>query len=335
MITRMLRALRKHAPAMAGAAVAVLWTGAALPAAGIDAFLKIESTSGQPVDTDADHSWVELLGFTQGVESEVTIGGATGGAGAGKVQGETCTLKLAQDRSLANLIDACTKGQARNVTLHVVREESGKYLMMTELRFEDAFVSAVKCSMAEGAEKPVFDVELEYVKVTWTVAWYENGPKSGKAQGGSFDFAQARYFGVPGAVPALGDYAGGTTPPNPDADGDGIPDAWEAANGMSGSNAADADLDFDQDGRANKEEYLAGTNPNSGASFFRMSASTAAPGQVSLTWNSVAGSSYKVWAAQTPDGSYTQVGTVTGVAGETSYATTLANGTFFKVTVGE
>jgi hypothetical protein len=48
-----------------------------------------------------------------------------------------------------------------------------------------------------------------------------------------------------------------------DADGDGIPDEWEKANGLSSSDPADASLDSDGDGFTNLEEYLAKpkTNP--------------------------------------------------------------------------
>jgi hypothetical protein len=51
-----------------------------------------------------------------------------------------------------------------------------------------------------------------------------------------------------------------------DADQDGLPDDWEAAHGLSGSNASDALQDLDSDGHSNYEEYLDGTDLASGAS---------------------------------------------------------------------
>ena len=51
-----------------------------------------------------------------------------------------------------------------------------------------------------------------------------------------------------------------------DADQDGLPDAFEIANGLGENNAADAGQDRDADGHGNYEEYLDGTDLNSPAS---------------------------------------------------------------------
>lgn len=47
----------------------------------------------------------------------------------------------------------------------------------------------------------------------------------------------------------------------PDADSDGMPDAWEVTHSFNPSNASDATQDADSDGLSNLREYLAGTNP--------------------------------------------------------------------------
>ena len=46
-----------------------------------------------------------------------------------------------------------------------------------------------------------------------------------------------------------------------DADGDGMPDAWEATFGLDPDDPSDAALDADADGLSNLQEYLAGTYP--------------------------------------------------------------------------
>lgn len=79
-----------------------------------------------------------------------------------------------------------------------------------------------------------------------------------------------------------------------DTDGDRMPDAWEAANGL---NAAlnDAAADLDRDGMSNFQEYYAGTDPRSAKSKLVI-ASVAAPsaGQTRLTWTAAANRLYKI-----------------------------------------
>ncbi len=59
----------------------------------------------------------------------------------------------------------------------------------------------------------------------------------------------------------LGDAGDATDPKSGDSDGDGIPDAFErATEGLNGSVAADALLDFDNDGLNNLEEFRNGTS---------------------------------------------------------------------------
>lgn len=54
-----------------------------------------------------------------------------------------------------------------------------------------------------------------------------------------------------------------------DTDHDGLPDQWEAANGLA-TNNADAHLDADLDGQTNGDEYLAGTDPQDRDSFLKV-----------------------------------------------------------------
>src|SRR5204862_1772996 len=63
-----------------------------------------------------------------------------------------------------------------------------------------------------------------------------------------------------------------------DNDADGIPNTWEDANGLDKFNAADAQIDTDHDGQSNLAEYLAGTDPNNPASYFKTSVAPIAGG---------------------------------------------------------
>jgi hypothetical protein len=80
---------------------------------------------------------------------------------------------------------------------------------------------------------------------------------------------------------------------NPDADQDGLPDAWELAHGLNPAASGDAALDPDEDGLTNLQEYLAGTDPQDAASALRLSA-TISDGAAVLRFPAVAGKSYTV-----------------------------------------
>ena len=55
-----------------------------------------------------------------------------------------------------------------------------------------------------------------------------------------------------------------------DFDGDGLPDAWEAAYGFNTNTVNNAALDPDGDGLTNRDEYVAGTNPTNALSCLRI-----------------------------------------------------------------
>jgi hypothetical protein len=81
-----------------------------------------------------------------------------------------------------------------------------------------------------------------------------------------------------------------------DTDGDGIPDAWETANGLNPNDPNDAVLDTDGDGQANKAEYLAGTNPQQPGSRLGASLVTSAmPGQFAVRFTAIVGKTYSVF----------------------------------------
>ena len=80
-----------------------------------------------------------------------------------------------------------------------------------------------------------------------------------------------------------------------DADNDGLPDAWELANGLNANDPLDAVLDADNDGQTNAQEYTAATNPQNANSRFTATASaTLTPGEYSITFAAIAGKSYTV-----------------------------------------
>ncbi|MCL5096827.1 MAG: lamin tail domain-containing protein [Candidatus Omnitrophica bacterium] len=79
-----------------------------------------------------------------------------------------------------------------------------------------------------------------------------------------------------------------------DSDGDGMPDAYELANGLNPANPNDAALDADGDGESNLDEYLAGTNPTDPGSVLELDSVEFSQGQIVIYFHAVAGRTYTI-----------------------------------------
>ena len=77
---------------------------------------------------------------------------------------------------------------------------------------------------------------------------------------------------------------------NPDADGDGMDDAWETS--FFGNTSRNGTGDFDNDGMTDLAEFLGGTNPTSAASSLRLQVLSAGPAV--LQFNAATSKSYTV-----------------------------------------
>ena len=98
-------------------------------------------------------------------------------------------------------------------------------------------------------------------------------------------------------TPGRQNNAGDILDPPADADNDGLPDAWEIANGLNPASGIgdDGSLgDPDRDGATNAEEYVAGTHPRRSDSVF---AATIEPSDaaVQIRFPAVTGRRYTVW----------------------------------------
>ena len=78
-----------------------------------------------------------------------------------------------------------------------------------------------------------------------------------------------------------------------DSDGDGMPDAWEIANGTN-MNVPDASDDPDGDGHSNYQEYLAGTNPHDAQSRLKVEHVTASGGGVQFDFTAASNRTFTV-----------------------------------------
>lgn len=301
-------------------------------AGAFDAFLQIKN-AGEDVPTDAAHSWVDVLGFTHGADSV-----ADEGQEVPRFEPRVCTLQVAQDRSLANLMDALAMGRPRDLTLQVARMTAEQVTVAYEIQLKGCLFRKIAATLDEDASEPFFDVELAYTEILWTVTFPERGNKY-LAIGSGYDALEGRLIDRGTILPPQpGAYAGGGgTDPEPDGDldDDGLPDAWEIANGLDPNSGSDASGDLDKDGFSNRDEYIAGTDPRSGTSFFRAAVSGISGGVV-LTWNSVPGKTYTVLATQDLSQPFQPIGTVTaGNGSQSSYTTSTTAGRFFKLSVTE
>ena len=100
--------------------------------------------------------------------------------------------------------------------------------------------------------------------------------------------------GVPATLAATWSVGGDPVNTTEDTDGDGLPDGWENRHGLDRGAAADALLDFDNDGASNLAEFKAGTNPKDAASVFRILRLTHQPQEVRVEFIAPAGQSFQL-----------------------------------------
>ncbi len=81
-----------------------------------------------------------------------------------------------------------------------------------------------------------------------------------------------------------------------DADGDFMPDLWEAENYLDRDDPGDAALDADQDQLSNLGEYLAGSNPSDPQSVFTLRLPQVTAGSFSFRYSTLTGRVYRVQA---------------------------------------
>ena len=135
-----------------------------------------------------------------------------------------------------------------------------------------------------GMQDPMGFANLTFGSATFRLAVSEADPGTFRVQYvdvesmdatqallGAHGFGGEPSFSLSGSIPngttVAYRFGSGTSPTNPDSDGDGLPDGWEAAHGMdplaanTGDPRTDASADPDLDGLTNAQEAALGTDP--------------------------------------------------------------------------
>lgn len=215
---------------------------------------------GRSVD-EAHRSWIEIQSF--GIDGKPPASGPTGFA-----------IFKAPDAGSPGLFGACAAGTLFPVAMIDLNTTvSGVDTRLARLVLENAKVAGV-LSSGQTTGNLLERVDLKFARITYT--WFVAG---NPALVTSYDYPTT-----------TGSSGTGTST---DTDADGMPDAWETTYGLIiGSN--DSGGDADGDGLSNLNEYLLGTNPKAGDSFFRAIITPLSGTTDRVTWNSVAGKAYIV-----------------------------------------
>ena len=147
--------------------------------------------------------------------------------------------------------------------------------------------------------------------------------------------AQGVYSGITGTLNLT--VVNVNTDDIPGYSGDGIDDAWQAQYfGLNNPNAA-PQLDPDGDGHTNLFENIAGLDPTSAASYFRVTQSAISGATFNMTFPSVIGRTYRLQSSPNLANPWTNIGTATaGTGGNVTLPVNVTGFTnyFFRVSVG-
>jgi hypothetical protein len=120
---------------------------------------------------------------------------------------------------------------------------------------------------------------------------------------------------------------------DPDDDNDLLPDTYEILNGLDPWNAADAGLDPDGDQQTTLQEYIAGTEPANGLSFFHISGTVSEPAPA-LSFMTMTGRLYRVEALDAFSDWRVLPGELSGTGGEAVFTDDGAlEGRLYRITV--
>jgi len=273
----------------------------------IHAWLEIDGGEIKGESLDENHrDWIDVSGFT--------------------LAGELASLKPGSfsiakrvDRASPLLFLACARGTVYGkARLDLDRSASGtgESADLCRVELQDVRILDLASHGDGGDDGPTESIALAFSSITYTYILNSDYYSA------EFDYETGKGSSGEGSTLV-------------DSDFDGMPDDWESANGLTvGLN--DANQDADGDGFTNREEYELGTDPQSGASFFKVVLTPVpdVPGSYQLSWNSVSGKNYRVEWSPDLQSRFTTITTITatGPSANTTVGSGAATG-FFRVSL--
>ncbi len=278
-----------HRRAIAAALAVVLGAGLSSPLAATEKAWWFLAADLPGEAEDLGHaSWIELTGFS--VDGPLAAG-------------QSAALGIAKglDRASLGIFSACATGRVFDDVKIDLDAPIGD-VALCRLELDSLIISQVTVT---GGSEPSESVKLRYGAVTYT-----------------YYLPDTSMFVSVDIVAGQGGEGSGT---GTDTDDDGMPDEWESTHGLD-VGTTDAVGDLDGDGLGNRDEYLVGSHPSSGSSFFKVTAEpdAAEPGQLTLSWNTVPGRRYEIlWSPDlaTP---FTPLAEITATAAATTHEVGMA-----------